>query len=100
MTHVPPRTALLRFATTGLRAAAVAGPDDASEPPAKAEPALRGRSDKQSDAASEDVRAVGGGPVVTRAAKRETYKAHKGDTLAKIADRLGADVAEVKRLNH
>ncbi len=40
-----------------------------------------------------------GGHVVTTQASGETYKAKKGDTLAKIADRLGADVSEVKRLN-
>ena len=43
---------------------------------------------------------AGGGAVVTREAKGETYKARKGDTLAKIADRVGTDVGELKRLNH
>ena len=43
---------------------------------------------------------TGGGPVVTREAKGETYKAKKGDTLAKVADRLDVDVAQLKRINH
>ncbi len=50
------------------------------------------------DSASSDRGA--GGHVVTVQASGETYKARKGDTLAKIADRLGADVSQVKRLNH
>jgi murein DD-endopeptidase MepM/ murein hydrolase activator NlpD len=49
---------------------------------------------------ADDVRAVGGGPVVTREAKGETYKAKKGDTLASIAARLDVDVSQLKRLNH
>jgi murein DD-endopeptidase MepM/ murein hydrolase activator NlpD len=43
---------------------------------------------------------VSTGRVTTREARGETYKAKKGDTLAKVSERLGADVAEVKRLNH
>jgi murein DD-endopeptidase MepM/ murein hydrolase activator NlpD len=39
------------------------------------------------------------GKVVTVDAKGETYKAKKGDTLAKIADHVGTDVNELKRLN-
>lgn len=40
------------------------------------------------------------GRVATVQSKGASYKARKGDTLAKIAGKLDTDVAEVKRLNH
>ena len=49
---------------------------------------------------ADDARSAGGGPVVTVQAKGETYKAKKGDTLGKVADRLDVDVGQLKRLNH
>jgi murein DD-endopeptidase MepM/ murein hydrolase activator NlpD len=54
----------------------------------------------KAEAADEARPVVGGGPVVTREAKGEAYKAKKGDTLAKVADRLDVDVSQLKRLNH
>ncbi len=41
-----------------------------------------------------------GGRVINAEHRGETYKAKKRDTLAKIADRLDTDIAELKRLNH
>jgi murein DD-endopeptidase MepM/ murein hydrolase activator NlpD len=73
-------------------------PAEAADPPSKGAKARKGRLTPAEVA--EDTRAVGGGPVVTREAKGETYKAKKGDTLAKIAGRLDVDVAQLKRLNH
>jgi murein DD-endopeptidase MepM/ murein hydrolase activator NlpD len=60
----------------------------------------KGHKNKPSATTSEESPPTGGGTVVTREAKGESYKARKGDTLAKIADRLDTDVGTLKRLNH
>ena len=39
------------------------------------------------------------GRIATHHSRGDSYKARKGDTLAKIADRLDTDVGELKRLN-
>ncbi len=86
------------------RAPAVEAADEPAETADKADSSAKGVKSHKGKAApteaAEDARAVGGGPVVTRQAKGETYKAKKGDTLAKIADRLDVDVSQLKRLNH
>ena len=71
----------------------------------KAEPATKkGRKGKAAAAANlpgePAAPAAAPGHVVTSQAKGATYKARKGDTLAKIADRVGTDVGALKRLNH
>jgi murein DD-endopeptidase MepM/ murein hydrolase activator NlpD len=77
---------------------------EAERVPAKAE--ARGpRGRKAQVAAAEPVdetpaSGAAGGRVVTVQARGETYKARKGDTLAKIAGRLGVGVSQLKRLNH
>jgi murein DD-endopeptidase MepM/ murein hydrolase activator NlpD len=78
----------------------------AAEPtPAKAEGrGARGRKGRGAQPAAEPVAeesaGSGGGRVVTVEARGETYKARKGDTLARIAGRLGVGVSALKRLNH
>jgi murein DD-endopeptidase MepM/ murein hydrolase activator NlpD len=80
------------------------GSDDKADA-ASAKASAKGRKGKvatQSDdtgvAAAADRAA--GGKVVTREAKGESYKVRKGDTIAKVADKLDTDVAELKRLNN
>lgn len=75
--------------------------DKADSAPSKA---AKGRKGKP---AAEPAEASGAAPdrsaqgtVVTREAKGETYKVKKGDTIAKVADRLDTDVGVLKRLNH
>jgi murein DD-endopeptidase MepM/ murein hydrolase activator NlpD len=86
------------------RAPSVEAANEPAEPGDKADLLVKGAKAHKLRAAldepSEDARAVGGGPVVTREAKGETYKAKKGDTLAKVAERLDVDVSQLKRLNH
>jgi murein DD-endopeptidase MepM/ murein hydrolase activator NlpD len=78
--------------------------ETADNAPPKAEPAKgKGRksarlSPAEAEAAAPDH--AGGGRVVTVQNRGESYKAKKGDTLAKIAGRLDTSVAELKRLNH
>ena len=69
---------------------------------ADAEPAkpAKGHKNKPAATASDESPPAAGGRVETREAKGESYKAKRGDTLAKIADRLDTDVGELKRLNH
>jgi murein DD-endopeptidase MepM/ murein hydrolase activator NlpD len=76
-------------------------PEKADTDKADATPA-RSRTHKGKPAAeaSDESPPSGGGRVETHEAKGETYKAKKGDTLAKIADRLDTDIGELKRLNH
>jgi murein DD-endopeptidase MepM/ murein hydrolase activator NlpD len=71
--------------------------DKAEDEPAKP---TKGHKNKPPVTTSEESAPTGGGTIVTREAKGESYKARKGDTLAKIADRLDTDVSELKRLNH
>jgi murein DD-endopeptidase MepM/ murein hydrolase activator NlpD len=71
--------------------------DKAEDEPAKP---TKGHKNKPSATTSEESPPTGGGTIVTREAKGESYKARRGDTLAKIADRLDTDVSELKRLNH
>ncbi|THD59423.1 LysM peptidoglycan-binding domain-containing protein [Phenylobacterium sp.] len=76
---------------------------EADAAPAKgAKPSRKGKTPAASDdtgvAAAADRAA--GGKVVTREAKGESYKVRKGDTLARVADKLDTDVGELKRLNH
>jgi murein DD-endopeptidase MepM/ murein hydrolase activator NlpD len=91
---------------TDYRAPAVEAADDqvdkAGAGKADAEPAkpAKGHKGKPAATASEESPPTGGGRVETREAKGESYKARKGDTLAKIADHLGADIGQLKRLNH
>lgn len=77
---------------------------EAEKVTARAEPrSSRGRKAKAAPAEpAEETAASGaaGGRVVTVQARGETYKARKGDTLAKIAGRLGVGVSQLKRLNH
>ncbi|HZZ68004.1 MAG TPA: LysM peptidoglycan-binding domain-containing protein [Phenylobacterium sp.] len=88
------------------RAPEVEAADDQSEKAdtdkADARPAKPSRTHKGKLAAetSDESPPAGGGRVETHEAKGETYKAKKGDTLAKIADRLDTDIGELKRLNH
>ena len=76
----------------------------ADETPDKAEAApAKGRKGKA--AAAEVFEEAGAGEhaagrITTVEGKGASYKVRKGDTLAKIADKLDTDVAEVKRLNH
>ena len=84
------------------RAPAVEAADDQADK-ADAEPAkaTKGHKGKPPPAtASDESPPTGGGTVTTREAKGESYKARKGDTLAKIADHLDTDIAQLKRLNH
>ncbi len=69
---------------------------------AKSEPAKGGKGRKGKPAAepAEDTAPSGGGKVVTTQAKGESYKVKKGDTIAKVADRLDTDIGTLKRLNH
>jgi len=83
------------------------GADEAAEPEkaAKAEAlGKKGRKGRLTPSEASDASGrpehAGGGRVVTAEHRGEAYKARKGDTLAKIADRLDTDVAELKRLNH
>ncbi len=101
------------------RAPAVEAAEDQVDKPDKAAPDKVGKGGKtdQADAepakptkghkgkpppatASDESPPAGGGTVATREAKGESYKAKKGDTLAKIADRLDTDLGTLKRLNH
>jgi membrane-bound lytic murein transglycosylase D len=56
----------------------------------------------ESSASLNDVEAlvVPVAPVVTAAAHVETYKARRGDTLVKIADRFGVSLDDLHRWNH
>jgi murein DD-endopeptidase MepM/ murein hydrolase activator NlpD len=91
------------------KAPAVEAQDDPSETADKAADAApakgsRARKIKTATAAEPDETAAvvdraSAGKVVTVEAKGETYKARKGDTLAKIADHVGTDINELKRLN-
>ena len=89
------------------RTPSVEAADDQADKPDKnadkadAEAAKPTKGHKKPPAAtSEESPPTGGGTIVTREAKGESYKAKKGDTLAKIADRLDTDVGTLKRLNH
>jgi murein DD-endopeptidase MepM/ murein hydrolase activator NlpD len=75
-----------------------AGADKTGAEPAKPTKGHKGKPPPAT--ASDESPPTGGGMVTTREAKGESYKARKGDTLAKIADRLDTDVGSLKRLNH
>lgn len=67
----------------------------------KAEAAKGGKGHKGKAAEPADEAAPSGaGKVVTTQAKGESYKVKKGDTIAKVADRLDTDIGTLKRLNH
>jgi murein DD-endopeptidase MepM/ murein hydrolase activator NlpD len=88
-----------------LKLPGAAGADQADEAavseaaPARGAKGRRGSRISPAEVA-DDTATSHGGRVVTVQARGETYKAKKGDTLAKIAGRLGTDVAELKRVNH
>jgi murein DD-endopeptidase MepM/ murein hydrolase activator NlpD len=63
----------------------------------EAEEAPRGRRGEEADTGAQRGAA---GRVETVSAGAGTYKVRKGDTLDKIADKLGTSVAELKRENH
>jgi murein DD-endopeptidase MepM/ murein hydrolase activator NlpD len=76
-----------------------AAPDKADETPATSAKATKGRRGKaSSDEASSNDRA-GSGDVITTEGKRETYRVRKGDTLAKVAAKLGVSVSQLKAEN-
>jgi murein DD-endopeptidase MepM/ murein hydrolase activator NlpD len=64
----------------------------------RAEGAGRGRRGRASEPSPIDE--ADGARVVTTRAKGESYKVRRGDTIAKVADRLDTDIATLKRLNH
>jgi murein DD-endopeptidase MepM/ murein hydrolase activator NlpD len=81
-------------------------PDDAKVDKADATPP-KGAKGRRGKTAAEPAESHGAaadrsaqGTVVTREAKGESYKVKKGDTIAKVADRLDTDVGTLKRLNH
>ena len=86
------------------------GDDNADKTPSKAEkaepaPTKKGRRGKAAAEPADEptppaVDRAATGKVVTSQATGEAYKARKGDTLAKIAERVGTDVGTLKRLNH
>jgi murein DD-endopeptidase MepM/ murein hydrolase activator NlpD len=86
------------------RAPSVEAANEPAEPADKGDPPAKGAKSHKSKitaAEADEARPVaGGGPVVTREAKGETYTAKKRDTLAKVAGRLDVDVSQLKRLNH
>ena len=84
------------------RAPAVeAANDQADKADAESAKPTKGHKGKAPPAtASDETPPSGGGTVTTREAKGESYKAKKGDTLAKIADHLDTDIGTLKRLNH
>jgi murein DD-endopeptidase MepM/ murein hydrolase activator NlpD len=77
-----------------------AADDQADKADAEAKPTKGHKGKPPPATVSDESPPSGGGSVVTREAKGESYKAKKGDTLAKIADRLDTDVSQLKRLNH
>ena len=74
------------------------GEEAVDEAPAKGKGSAKSRRGRKGAAAEEPSEATG--HVTTVQARGEVYKARKGDTLAKIADRLDTDVGQLKRLNH
>ncbi len=85
-------------------APAVLAADDASDndaPPAKGAKGRKGRTPAPDT--SDDTPAPGdrmaAGKVVTSPGKTETYRVKKGDTLAKVAAKLGTDVGQLKADN-
>ncbi|HLZ77280.1 LysM peptidoglycan-binding domain-containing protein [Phenylobacterium sp.] len=81
--------------------AAVDEADKGDKADAEAAKPAKGHKGKAPPAtASDESPPTGGGTVMTREAKGESYKARKGDTLAKIADHLDTDIGQLKRLNH
>ena len=84
------------------------GEEVAEAPPSKAEAATtksgKHAKGRLSPAEAEEAAGAGehmaAGRVVTVQGKGSSYKARKGDTLAKVAGKLDTDTAEVKRLNH
>jgi murein DD-endopeptidase MepM/ murein hydrolase activator NlpD len=78
------------------------GEETAEEAPSKAKSG-KGAKGRLSPAEAEDAAVsehAAAGRVITVQGKGSSYKARKGDTLAKIAGKLDTDVAELKRLNH
>jgi len=73
-------------APAGVRESAAAGPEDE-------EARAPGRADEGAQRGAQ-------GRVETVAGAAGSYKVRKGDTLDKIADKLGTSVAELKRANH
>jgi murein DD-endopeptidase MepM/ murein hydrolase activator NlpD len=79
-----------------------AGAGKADAEPSKAAKGRKGRTPPP-EAAADSAPAgdhAAAGRIATLQSKGESYKAKKGDTLAKIADRLDTDVGDLKRLNH
>jgi murein DD-endopeptidase MepM/ murein hydrolase activator NlpD len=91
------------FVTPAVLAAdgADKGGDGADAPSARGAKGRRGKtlaSDVSDDAGSGDRLVTG--KVVTGQGGPETYRVKKGDTLAKVADRLDTTVAQLKADNH
>jgi murein DD-endopeptidase MepM/ murein hydrolase activator NlpD len=86
-------------------AADEAAPSRSEKAAAASDRRARGRKGKAPPAEAVDEAPSTGdrtasGRVTTVQSRGETYKARKGDTLARIADKLDTDVSELKRLNH
>ena len=78
-----------------------AAPSRSEKASAASDRRARGRKGKSAPAeAVEEAPSSSAGRVTTIQSRGETYKARKGDTLARIADKLDTDVRELKRLNH
>ncbi|MDB5462113.1 MAG: LysM peptidoglycan-binding protein [Phenylobacterium sp.] len=91
------------FVTPAVLAAdgADKGGDAADPPSARGAKGRRGKtlaSDASDDTGSGDRRVTG--KVVTSQGGPETYRVKKGDTLAKVADKLDTTVAQLKADNH
>ncbi|HEX4711338.1 LysM peptidoglycan-binding domain-containing protein [Phenylobacterium sp.] len=91
------------FVTPAILAAdgADKGGDGADQPSARGAKGRRGKtlaSDVSDDTGSGDRLVTG--KVVTSQGGPETYRVKKGDTLAKVADRLDTTVAQLKADNH
>jgi len=77
--------------------------DAAADRPEPAAKGAKGRKGKSAPVADETPAAGdhgAGGRVTTTQSRGETYKAKKGDTLAKVAAKLDTSVSQLKRLNH
>jgi murein DD-endopeptidase MepM/ murein hydrolase activator NlpD len=75
-------------------------PSAKADAPAKGAKGRKARLSPQEAAEAASTDHAASGRVTTTQSRGESYKAKKGDTLAKIAGRLDTDVGELKRLNH
>lgn len=90
----------LRLPGGGDASAAEDKGDNAPAASAKGSKARRGKTSQPeaSDESSSNDRG-GSGKVVSSEGKRETYRVRKGDTLAKVAARLGVSISQLKADN-